>query len=111
MTEISDKQFKENVKEVDSKKCIEMIKYIKPKTYNHIGKTRKCIGYIADDFKSKKMPDEWDNIVFDGDDGFLRMDYSKTTPILWSALQSLIKEVETLKKEISKLKGKGKGSK
>ena len=47
------------------------------------------------------MPDEWNNILCDGDDGYLRMDYNKTTPILWSALQSLIKEVETLKKEVS----------
>ena len=109
LTETSDKRLKENVKEIDAKKCIELIKYIKPKTYNYIGQTQTCVGYIADDFKTKKMPSEWDNIVFEGKDSYLRMDYSKTTPIIWTALQATINEVEKLKKEVNKLKGKGKG--
>ena len=62
-TETSDKRLKENVKEIDTKKCIELVKYIKPKTYNYIGQSQKCVGYIADDFKTKKMPEEWDNII------------------------------------------------
>ena len=109
LTETSDKRLKENVKEIDAKKCIELRKYIKPKTYNYIGQTQTCVGYIADDFKTKKMPSEWDNIVFEGKDSYLRMDYSKTTPIIWTALQATINEVEKLKKEVNKLKGKGKG--
>ena len=32
-----------------------------------------------------------------------------TTPILWSALQHTLKEIDELKKEVRKLKGKGKG--
>ena len=63
-TETSDKGLKENVKEIDTKKSIELVKYIKPKTYNYIGQSQKCVGYIADDFKTKKMPEEWDNIIF-----------------------------------------------
>ena len=58
LTETSDKRLKENIKEIDTKKCIELVKYIKPKTYNYIGQSQKCIGYIADDFKTKKMPEE-----------------------------------------------------
>ena len=61
LTETSDKRLKENVKEIDAKKCIELVKYIKPKTYNYIGQSQKCVGYIADDFKTKKMPQEWGN--------------------------------------------------
>ena len=109
LTETSDKRLKENVKEIDAKKCIELVKYIKPKTYNYIGKTQKCVGYIADDFKTKKMPQEWDNIIFEGKDDYLRMDYGKTTPLLWSALQSALNDIDDLKKEVKKLKGKGKG--
>ena len=54
-TETSDRRLKENVKETDTKKCIELVKYIKPKTYNYIGQSQKCVGYLADDFKTKKM--------------------------------------------------------
>ena len=109
LTETSDRRLKENVKEIDAKKCIELVKYIKPKTYNYIGQSKKCVGYIADDFKTKKMPEEWDNIVFEGKDDYLRMDYGKTTPILWSALQTALNKIEKLEKEIKALKGKGKG--
>ena len=108
-TETSDRRLKENVKEIDAKKCIELVKYIKPKTYNYIGQSQKCVGYIADDFKTKKMPEEWDNIIFEGKDDYLRMDYGKTTPILWSALQTALNKIDKLEKEIKALKGKGKG--
>ena len=109
LTETSDKRLKENVKEIDAKTCIELVKYIKPKTYNYIGQSQKCVGYIADDFKTKKMPQEWDNIIYEGKDDYLRMDYGKTTPILWSALQTALNRSEKLEKEIKALKGKGKG--
>ena len=55
------------------------------------------------------MPEEWDNITFEGRDDYLRMDYGKTTPLLWSALQSALHDIDDLKKEMKKLKGKGKG--
>ena len=119
LTETSDKRLKENVKEIDAKKITELVKYIKPKTYNYIGQSQKCLGYIADDFKTKKMPEEWDNIIFEGKDDYLRMDYGKTTPILWSALQYALNKIDKLEKEVAKLrealpsvkalKGKGDG--
>ena len=85
------------------------MKYIKPKTYNYIGQSQKCVGYIADDFKTKKMPEEWDIIIFEGKDDYLRMDYGKTPPILWSALQYALNKIDKLEKEVKALKGKGKG--
>ena len=99
LTETSDRRLKENVKEIDAKKCIELVKYIKPKTYNYIGQSQKCVGYIADDFKTKKMPEEWGNVVFEGKDDYLRMDYGKTSPLLWSALQSALNDIDDLKKK------------
>ena len=53
------------------------------------------------------MPSEWGNVVKEGRDGYLKFDYSMCVPILWSALQTTINEVDKLKKEIKKLKGKG----
>ena len=50
------------------------------------------------------MPDEWGNIVREGRDGYLRFDYSMTTPILWSALQHALTKIDKLEKDINKLK-------
>ena len=44
VSETSDRKLKENVKEINTKNCIDLIKYIKPKTYNYKGKDRMCIG-------------------------------------------------------------------
>ena len=104
----SDKRLKKDIKEVNSKKAVELVKYIKPKTY-HFNDDRQqgksCIGFIANDFmETKKMPDEWQNVVKEGKDGYLKFDYTTCVPILWSALQAPINEVDKLKKEVNKLK-------
>ena len=65
------------------------MKYIEPKTFNFIGKDKKHIGSIADDFIASKMPEEWDSVIETGRDGYLRMDYSKTVCVLWGAVQIL----------------------
>ena len=109
----SDKRLKKNIKELNSKKAVELIKHIKPKTYHFVDdrlEGKSCCGFIANDFMEyKKMPDEWQNLVKEGKDGYLKFDYTITTPILWSALQATINEVEKLKKEVNKLKDKVKG--
>ena len=55
------------------------------------------------------MPDEWQNLVKEGKDGYLKFDYTITTPILWSALQYALSKIDKLEKEVKALKGKGKG--
>ena len=76
------------------------------------------------------MPDEWQNVVKEGKDGYLKFDYTTCVPSLWSALQyalekidniekekdelldlvkSLKKEMTTTKSEITKIKNKMKG--
>ena len=55
------------------------------------------------------MPDEWQNLVKEGKDGYLKFDYTITTPILWSALQYALNKNDKLEKEVKALKGKGKG--
>ena len=100
----SDVRLKENIKEVNSKTFVDMVKYIKPKEFNYIDKDDKHIGFIADDVLSSKMPKHWYNIVHKGSEGYLRMDYSKMVVPLWGCVQSLLCEVDDLKKEIKKLK-------
>ena len=124
----SDKRLKKDIKEVNSKKAVELVKYIKPKTY-HFHDDRQqgksCMGFIANDFmETKMMPDEWQNVVKEGKDGYLKFDYTTCVPILWSALQytmneneemkdlfkAMKKEMATLKGEITKLKKKVKNN-
>ena len=123
----SDKRLKENIKEIITKKAVDLVKYIVPKTYKFIDKEkygdRSHVGMVANDFLTDKMPSEWGNIVREGKDGYLRFDYSATTSILWSALQHALneidemkdlfktmkKEIATMKGEITKLKNNGKG--
>ena len=122
LTDTSDQRLKDNINEINQKEAIDLVKYIKPKTYIKKDTKRQCVGFIANDFTTNKMPVEWKNIVIEGKDGYLRMDYTKTTPILWSALQqqhtmkeneemkdlfkAMKKEMTTLKGEITKLKKK-----
>ena len=109
----SDKRLKKDIKELDQKKAVELVKYIVPKTYKFIdgrNEDRTNVGMIANDFSDYKgFPKEWQNLVKEGKDGYLKFDYTSCVPILWSALQTTINDVEKLKKEINKLKGIGKG--
>ena len=108
----SDKRLKKDIKELNQKKAVELVKYIVPKTYHFIDdrqQGKSCCGFIANDFISKKVPDEWQNMVKEGKDGYLKFDYTMTTPILWSALQNALNRIDKLEKEIKTLKGKGKG--
>ena len=106
----SDFTLKENIKEVDCKKCYEIVKYVKPKTFNftHLNEEKNTvnhIGYIAQDVESA-IPREWEGIITTDNKGHKRLDYCKTAVVIThGALQHLIKEVEDLKKEVRKLKG------
>ena len=124
----SDKRLKEDIRDLEIEKAVELVRYIVPKTYKFIDKEKygdkyHC-GFIANEFITDKMPPEWSNIVREGRDGYLRFDYSATTSILWSALQYSLKENEemkdalktmkkemaTMKRELTKLKKKVKSN-
>ena len=125
----SDQRLMKDIKEIETKKAVELVKYIVPKTYKFIDEEkygdRSCCGFIANDMMDYKgFPKEWNNIVREGRDGYLKSDYSMTTPVLWSALQyalnendemkdlfkAMKKEMTTLKGEITKLKKKVKNN-
>ena len=113
----SDQRLKKDIKEINSKKAVELVKYIVPKTYKFIDTEkygdRSCCGFIANDMMDYKgFPKEWSNIVREGRDGYLRFDYSMTTPLLWSALQYALNEIDemkdffrAMKKEMATMKG------
>ena len=87
---------------------MDLVKYIVPKTYKYIDKEkygdRSCVGVVANDFLTDKLPKEWGNLIIEGKDGYLKFDYSATTPILWSALQHTIKENEEMKEMLKEMK-------
>ena len=111
----SDERLKKDIRELNQKKAVELVKYIKPKTYHFTDNRQQgksCCGFIANDFMNcEKMPEEWQNIVKEGQDGYLKFGYTMTTPLLWSALQSALNDIDDLRKEVKNLKGKSKGSK
>ena len=112
----SDFSLKDNIKEISSKKCYEIVKYVKPKTFNftHLNEEKNKVnhlGYVAQDLE-KVIPKEWEGIITTDNKGHKRLDYCKTAVITHGAVQELIKEVEeltdlvkTMKKEITALKG------
>ena len=105
----SDKRLKENIEDLKTEKAVELVKNIKPKTYKFIDKEkygdRSCCGFIANEMMEYEgFPKEWGNVVREGKDGYLRFDYSMTTPVLWSALQHALHEIDNLKNDINKLK-------
>ena len=79
LTETSDSKLKENTKEANTKECYKAVKYVKPKTYNFTNDEGKKshIGFVADDIKDAKMPNEWDNIIYYNDDGMKLLAYNK----------------------------------
>ena len=113
----SDQRLKKDIKEINCKKAVELVKYIVPKTYKFIDEEkygdRSCCGFIANDMMDYEgFPKEWSNIVREGRDGYLRFDYSMTTPLLWSALQYALNEIDemkeffrAMKKEMATMKG------
>ena len=109
-TETSDARLKQDIKEINSKTCYDIVKYIKPKEFNFKGKEEREIGFIAQDIPNSKMPKHWSKMVMkDNDDEYLRLNYIKMNVVLWGAVQEMMKEITHLKGEITKLKGKGKG--
>ena len=102
----SDSKLKENIREINNKDCVKLVKYIKPKTFNFKGKKQSELGFVADDWMKADMPKEWENLVWMGKDDYMRMDYAKTNVILWGCVQSLISEITGLKGEMTKMKKK-----
>ena len=105
-TETSDGRLQENLSEINSKTCYDIVKYIKPKESNLIGKEGREIAFIAQDILNSKMPKYWSNIVMKDSDAYFRMSYIKMNVVFWGAVQKMMKENTPLKGEVTKLKNK-----
>ena len=105
LTETSGSKLKENIKEANTKEWYQAVKYIKPKTYNFTNDEGKQnhTGFVADDIRDAKMPNEWDNITYYNDDGMKLLAYNKMSVVLWGCVQEMMKEITNLKTEVTKL--------
>ena len=77
-TETSDARLKEDIKEINSKTCYDIVKHSKPKEFNFVGKEEREIGFVAQDIPNSKMPKHWSKMVMkDTDDEYLRLNCIK----------------------------------
>jgi hypothetical protein len=95
----SDLSLKENISRVIS--GIGIIQQLNPVEFDYINGEKKQVGFIAQEVQ-KTLPD----IVMKGQDGLLGIKVDSIIPYLVKAMQEQQKEIEELKQEISKLKGK-----
>ena len=66
----SDFRLKENIKEIPTKACYDIVKYVRVKEFNMKGKENKQVGCIAQDVMTSKIDKEWSNFVSKGKDDF-----------------------------------------
>ena len=71
----SDFKLKENIKEVSTKTCDDIVKYFQVKEFNMKGKENKQVGFIAQDVVNSKIDKEWANFASKGKNDFSRIDY------------------------------------
>ena len=102
----SDFRLEENIEEILTKTCYDIVKYVKVKEFNMKGKENKHVGFIAQDVVSSKIDTERSNFVSKGKDDYSRLDYGQMSVISWGAIQYLMNEMTNLKSEITKLKNK-----
>ena len=102
----SEFRLKENIQEIPTKTCYDIVKYVKVKEFNMKGKENKQVGFVAQDVMTSKIDKEWSNFASKGKDDFLRIDYGQMGDISWGAIQYVMNEITTLKGELTELKNK-----
>ena len=64
-----------------------LVNMSKKKSFNMKGEENKQVGFIAQDVVNSKVDKEWRNLVSEGRDEFLRIDYGQMGVISWGAIQ------------------------
>lgn len=91
---VSDKRFKTNIKNIDSKDALNKILKIKGKKFKLNNK--KTYGFIAQDVENV-IPN-----VVENNDSFKTMDYMSIMPFLVESIREQQKQIQTLKKVVLK---------
>lgn len=94
----SDIRFKENVKSLSSKTCLDKVSGINAIEYNVVGDDKRQIGFSAQDIE-RIIPE----IVSTDINGYKGVGYASITPILVEAIKELKNENDLLKEENNQL--------
>jgi hypothetical protein len=97
----SDRRLKENLGLLNNARDI--VESVPVRTFYFKGDSKKeqYHGFFADEVQSKVpsvVSGTKDEVDKNGSPVYQGVDYSKLVPVLWSAMQDLYKEIETLKK-------------
>ena len=118
LVDTSDLTKKYDIKSVECN-MTDIVKAIEPKTFKmkdekEIGITKNHLGFIADEIM-EVIPNEWENIVIENDEGIKQLNYIKMNSILWGCVREQQKKIEWLEssmfeliEEMKELKGKKK---
>ena len=85
----------------------DIVKAIEPKTFKmkdekEIGITKNHLGFIADEI-IEVIPNEWENIVLENDEGIKQLNYVKLSGILWGACREQQQKIEWLESSVYEL--------
>ena len=118
LVDTSDFTKKYDIKSVECN-FTDIVKAIEPKTFKmkdekEIGITKNHLGFIADEIM-EVIPNEWENIVIENDEGIKQLNHIKMNSILWGCVREQQKKIEWLEssmfemmEEMKELKNRGK---
>ena len=109
LTDTSDLRKKYDIKSIEHN-FTEIVKQIEPKTFKmkdekEIGINKNHIGFIANDILPV-IPEDFENIVMENDEGIKQLNYVKIGSITLGAVREIIKENEDLKAKVEHLESR-----
>jgi hypothetical protein len=88
ITYSSDKRLKTNILPLDRAAAVEMVRAVKPVSFNRIRDDARCIGFIAQDVE------KWEpRLINKDDEGYLSLAYGNMVAVLWEAVRDLQEKV------------------
>lgn len=92
---LSDANYKENVVTIETKTSVDIVKNLRPVSYNMISGGDKKVGFIAQEVE-QILPE----VVYNAD-GVLHLSYGNMIAVLTSALQDALTRIEDLENVVS----------
>lgn len=107
--EDSDRRLKSNIRDISEAEAVELVRALKPSSYNFMSDDKRSYGFIAQDVLDTSIGDSAiiDNHTMpDADDpneSYYSLDYNQFIPLLTKTIQSQDKRITALEERISKL--------
>ena len=106
VNDTSDVRKKYDIKNVEHN-FTDIVKQIQPKTFKlndekEIGITKNHIGFIADEIETV-IPEEFENIINENDEGIKMLNYVKLSSVLWGCVKEQINKIQNLEASVYEL--------